>query len=227
MAAVKKLKVSPAWLVQRGQQALNLAREHLDAVQGRLAPAVLEGLEADLEELPERQASARTARQASKVATTEQAVALSATAGVISAVGAAARRHPTFTRDQRKAYGVGLRMNPRTVSSVAALGALIVQRATNQPDEARSLGLLDTDVEQLRELIQSLQAIDAKQEKLLAARPRSTANRNRAAVRIYEAIKQVAAAGTLAFALEPDLRAQFDALDDLPKQQRKGSKKAA
>ncbi len=224
MASTKAPRVSDTWLLNRGHQALELAEQHRGAIEPRVPAGLLDGLTNDLAELRGRQARVKEARSATKVATAAQNVALARAASVISAVGAAVRRDPTLNAEQRRAYGVGIKVHVRKVSSVVAAGSLIVDRATRKPDEARAIGLLDSDVEQLRQLVASLQEVDRQQEKLLANRPRTTADRNRAIARVYAAIKKIAGAGVLAFALDDDLRNEFDALDDLP---RKTTKKKA
>lgn len=221
MASTRKPPVSDTWLIQRGHQALGLAREHTTPIEARLPSGLLDGLETDLAELQTRRAKVKQVRSSAKVATSAQNVARDQAAAVISAIGKVARSKPLLTAEQRKAYGVGIKMQVGKVSSVAGVGTMIVDRATSKPDEARAIGILDADVELLRELVSSLEATDAKQEKLLAGRPRTTADRNRALWRIYEGIKAIAGAGVLAFALDDALRNQFDTLDDLPKKKKK------
>ncbi|MER2562978.1 MAG: hypothetical protein ABTQ32_19790 [Myxococcaceae bacterium] len=79
----------------------------------------------------------------------------------------------------------------------------------------RSVGI-DADINTLETLLAAAETADKEQEKTLAAAPLSTAERNAAAKRIDSAIRHISAKGVLAFALDPDVRAQFDALDDGP-----------
>lgn len=219
--ATGRLTVDATWLAERGNKALALARQHLKAVEPRLPAGLLAGLEEDIASLTERRTAVKRARVRSKLATVTQNQLLREIVAMISAVQGAARRRSDLKAAQKRAYGVGVRYGHRSVTAVSAVGSAIVDRASKHPEEARDLGLLDVEVAALRELLTKLNAQDQAQQKLIAERPLTTAARNRATRRVYEAIKRIAGTGAIAFAQDASRRAQFDALDDLPKRRKK------
>jgi hypothetical protein len=213
--------VDATWLADRGNKALALVERHREAVEPRLPAGLLAGLEEDLGSLTERRAAAKQARSRSKLATVTQNQLLTEIVDIISAVQGAARRRNDLKAAQKRGYGVGVDYSRRSVASVSAVGATILDRAAKDPDEARDLGLFDDQVAALRDLLSKLNVQDKAQQKLIAEKPLTTAARNRATWRVYAAIQRVAGAGVIAFAQNASLRAPFDALDDLPKRKKK------
>lgn len=219
--AARQLRVDAQWLAERGNKALALAEKHREAVESRLPAGLLAGLAEDIGGLTERRVAVKQARSKSKLATLAQNQLIEEVHAMISGVQGAAGRRGDLSAAQKRAYGVGAKYNRRSVASVSAVGALILERATKNPDEARDVGLFEEQASALRELLTDLNAQDKAQQKLIALKPLTTAARNRAAKRVYEAIKRIAGAGVIAFARDASVRAQFDALDDLPKRRKK------
>jgi hypothetical protein len=114
--------------------------------------------------------------------------------------------------DVRKAYGVGVKVSPKVVKDVKAAVAMIVDRATEKADEAKSLGILPKDVAALNTAKAAIQDADSDQEKKRASAPLSTKARNETGRRILAAVDRIIGAGVIEFAQSPTERAQFEAL---------------
>lgn len=215
-----KPRVDFAEVIQIGWKAVGFLEKYQDKLVSRLPAGLQEGLKADLTGLSGLVADAAEARTTAKGATAGQDTAAENAAAIITGIRGAVRKSG-MPASVGKAYGVGAKVDPRLVRTVLANGAVILERAAKQPEEARAAGVLDTDLAELRTLLQSLATVDEEQERIVAAKPMTTGERNKAARRVLDAVKRVSAAGELAFARDPELRAQFDALDQGPKRTRK------
>lgn len=205
-----------SWVVQQGEKAYLRGTHERAELEARLPPGLLEGLRADLDGLTDQRAAPVVARTESRAATAAQNDSLGIAHRLITGIRLATRKSGADA-ETRKAFGVGATLRPDSVTQVVAAGTLILERARQQPQEARAIGILETDLGKLRTSIASVQAADGAQEKVIAAKPLKTAEKNRVGRRIFDSIRRISAAGVLAFALDETRRAEFDVLDDLPK----------
>ena len=127
---------------------------------------------------------------------------------------AVGRTKPRY--DVRRAYGVGQHVDRRVVTHLVVAMNEIIKRATELPEEARGLGVLDRDVEELRLLVATIQRANDEQETSRARAPVSTRDRNIAAGRILAAVDRIVGAGLIEFARSPAKRAEFEALVEGP-----------
>jgi hypothetical protein len=205
-----------------GLKAENLALLHEAALTPRLPPSLLASLIADLDLLGAVVPGARQIRQEAKVATADQDAALRAGYARVKAVRAAVKKADAPT-EVRKAYGVGQLVQPTVVRDVKAVLQQILDRATANPEEASSFGILAEDLDAMTAAHQAISEADKAQEQKRASAPLSTQERNRTANRILAAVARIAGAGGLEFADTPDVAAAFTALKPAPR--KKGAPK--
>lgn len=200
-------------LRQCGFKTYELATRHRAKVEPRLGAGVLDGLAKDLALLNSLVSETEVTGTQTKAATANQNERLADAAATVSAIRIGVAKQGA-TAEQRAGYGLPTKLNAKVVTSVIALGNVIIARARKRPAEARSFGILGEDLEDLRTLLAALEAADAAQEKARAWKPTTTRERDEAAQRIAKAVRAISGAGVIAFRTDPVLRAAFDALDD-------------
>jgi hypothetical protein len=198
-------------IIQLGLKASTLAVLHQTVLEPRLPPGTLTTLIEDLSLLGAIVPGARQVRQEAKVATAAQAAALRAGHARVKAVRAAVRKART-SKEVQKAYGVGQVVNVALVRDVKSVLKQILDRASANPDEAASFGIVKKDLEAITAAHQAITDADKTQDHKQATAPLSTQDRNRTANRILGAVARIAGAGGLEFAEDPDVLAAFTAL---------------
>lgn len=203
--------ISTDSITQRALKALELATAHRSAIEPRLTAGTLEGLAHDVETLGAATPQQLVIRREAIASTVTQATALATTAALISATRNAVKTH---TKDPatRGAFGVNVRVEPRSPKSVFASATTVLEAFRANPDRGRALGLLDSDITALEASLAAAKAADTEQDAKRAKAPSATKARNDAAKAIERAIARIAAAGVMQFALDPALRASFEAL---------------
>ena len=139
----------PTDIQQKGIDALGLATEHRDAIEGRLAAGAVDGLAADLSQVGAVVPQAVQARLERIGATAEQVEAGLRVKRLVMAI----RKSIAISgldAAARKAWGAGSDVSPEVVKSVIAAADTIIARAAAKPDEARAAGVLPGDIETLR-----------------------------------------------------------------------------
>lgn len=204
-------KARPADIQQKGIEALGLATEHREAIEGRLAAGAVDGLAADLAQVGAVVPLAVQARLERIGATAEQVEAALQAKRLVMAI-----RESIASSDldaaARKAWGTGSTVNPKVIKSVVAAADIIIARATAKPDEARTAGVLPGDIESLRAAVATTRNVDSTQESRKASSKNATRDRDATLVRIESTIKKLSAAGQLAFAGSPAIAARYAAL---------------
>lgn len=200
-----------AGLVLLGIKASNLALLHKAVLEPRLPPLTLSTLVEDLDRLGTVVPGAKQVREEAKVATATQAAALRAGYSRVKAVRSAVRK-ARASKEVKQAYGVGQAVNPELVRDVKAVLKQILDRASENPEEAASFGIVKKDLEALDAAYQAITGADKDQDHKQAAAPLSTQERNRTANRILAAVARIAGAGGLEFAEDPEVLAAFTAL---------------
>lgn len=211
MASKTNTKWPTSDLSRIGRGALALALEQRVALEPRLPAGLLDGLAADLDAFDGKRTAAVIASEALRAATRTQNAAartaldfLSATRGAVARNGASAA--------ERAAFGLSLRPNANKIATVVAGLDAFVDGATRFPDVARDCGLLPADLDQARALRTALSTADADQETRKQTRKAPTAERVALQRRIEKAVDAIAAAGAVAFLLDPGLVQRFRAL---------------
>lgn len=214
MAKAKKdtaPKQDPTAATQLGLKAKDLVTLYATQLTGRIAPTLVGILAADLIAVGTVVPAAKTAKAGSKQATVAQGSALDIAYNSVTAVRTAvSRKRPA--KDVSAAYGVGSKTRKTTVKDVKSALQIIVARATAQPAEAASFGIVPADLTAFQAQIVAVDTADQTQEKARASAPLSTKARNTTLRRILDAVDSIAGAGILAFANSPTERASFEAL---------------
>ena len=117
----------------------------------------------------------------------------------------------------------GLVVKAHLVRDVKAVLKQILDRASANPDEAASVGIVKKDLDAMAAAHQAITDADMSQEHKRATAPLSTQERNRIANRILDAVARIAEAGGLEFAGEPEMLSAFTALKPAPR--KKGAAK--
>jgi hypothetical protein len=210
-------------ITQVGLRTLSLGALHKTTLEQRL-PGALDNLAQQLDvfgvAIPgvlqnRNEAAASTAAQNDRI---QQGFAR------VRAVRALVRR-AGVKRGVRRAYSVGLKVDPTQAKSVTAALKQIVERATTAPEEAAMLGLGPVAVAELTSFLASLQSALTTQDEKRANAPLSTKERNLAGRRVLQTVALIAGAGMLAFADDPVTYANFEAL--IRPSKRRPSKKTA
>jgi hypothetical protein len=218
--------VKPKWSIEDairvGRGALVLANRDRDAIERRLEAGLIDGLLADLDRLEGKRSEASRALTKLKEATrTQDAMAAEAKDFVVATRAAVARGRAT--KAEREAFGLSLRVNDRSVSSVVRALDAFVAGATKYPAVARAASTLPEDIERAHALRAALTAADAAQESTKVSKKVPVAERNATQVRVEDATSAIASAGLIAFAGNPQKAETYRAL--IPSRSRRRSTK--
>jgi hypothetical protein len=211
--AKKDTRVSKEFteVTQVGLKARDLATKHQQEVGPRLEPNLVTNLTADLITLGAVVPAAKGAKDESVQATAHQLSALEQGHRMVTAVRTAVgRKRPG--RSVSLGYGVGSKTSKLVVKDVKNALQKIVNRATRNPAEAATFGILPADVKAYTDQIAAIDSADQAQEQARAKAPQSTKERNATARRILDAVDHIVGAGVIAFANSPTERASFEAL---------------
>ena len=208
--AKKKSAKTAAIDVTAGQSAYGLAVQYRPQVEPRLPAGMIADLAADLTTLgfPPPAPAPAPGTAAPIAAPPTLPAALSTAANLVSAIHGAVRS-ATTDRSLRKEYGAGSSTPATEVKDVLAAANKIVARATEEPAEALTLGILPADVTALQQAIVELNAAETAAHGTTATSKTTSALKRAATTRMDQAVAKIAGAGTLAFALVPPTRALF------------------
>jgi hypothetical protein len=198
-------------ITQLGLTAYQLTVQYSTQLTGRLAATLVSTLQTDLTSLDVVIPAVLGAHAGSKQSTVAQNDALETAYNYVTAVRhAVGRAQPAAS--VKTGYGVGTKTNKLIVKDVVTALQGIVTRATNQPTEAQGFGITTADVTAYTAQIAAVKAADQSQETARANAPLSTQQRNIVLRRILSAVNAISGAGVIAFALNPTVRASFEAL---------------
>jgi hypothetical protein len=201
--------------VQRGLKALSLVGEH-PLVTARLPAGHADALKQRLTELGASVPEQKAAKQAARQSSTEQRSALEQLRLLLTAMREAVRNDQDATAADRKEYAVGQRLDADNPKGLIAAAKGVLKAARAKPDRAQLLSILSEDVTKLDELLTAAVAADALEDSARASSPLSTKRRNALTKDVTAAVKKIAGAGILAYALDAKVRVQFEALVEGP-----------
>jgi hypothetical protein len=211
-----KKKAAPVVNTTTGSAAYALAVQYEAQIGPRLPASMIPNLAADLTTLgaPPAPATPPATTPPATPATPPPtlAQALTTAANLVSAIresilGSKAKQAV------RTAYGISSRGAPEEAKAVLATAGKIVAQATEDASQAMALGILPADVTALQAAITALEAAQAAAETSAGKVSGTTGAQRRAAeARMHEATAKIAGVGTLAFAANTTVRAQFEAL---------------
>lgn len=196
-------------IVSAGLRAQSLATE--SDLGPRLPEGLLDSLKQDLNNLSDLNPGADVIRMQVKALTGKQQVACKRAVRRVAAIRKAVVRQ-TRNPDSRRDYGVGERLSPGVVREVVRGLRVIIARMESHPEEARSFGLFDEDLAELRALVLEVVSTDQVQEQARVDRPGSTRQRDAAIRRVARAVGIISALGVLRFADDDAKRELFEAL---------------
>jgi hypothetical protein len=214
-----------AGITQMGLKALGLAQAHPTELDPRLPAGLLPGLVADLTALGVVVPAAAQARAEVKVATQARGAAVGRGVDCVTAVRRAVR-DAGAPPDVRHAYGVGMSLDKRRPNALKTVVGLIVGRLDEHPEDAAAFGIVQADIDAVRALHTSVDAVSTAQAQKRASAPQATKERNRTANRILIAVRRIRGAGVLAFAQNQAVRDEFAALRVVPRRTRTAKTKA-
>jgi hypothetical protein len=205
-------KVAVAAPAAAGTVAYGLAREHQAALEARLPQGSLDRLAHDLAVIgadPRQTASPALVADRPPAPPLEEAMAsvtlmITAIRGAVQGAGA--------RPELRRAYGVSTKAPSSEAGGLIAEGEKMAARAEANGDEARLLGILPADVASLQQALAGLKRAEEATQKKPVSAPVNARAKKAAEARVEEAVARIAGTGTLAFAMNAAVRAQFEAL---------------
>ena len=208
-----------------GEQLSELLKKDRPRIEPRVGAGIIDGMFADMPVLRESTLDARDARRAKKTATLGQdAAALSLFARVMAA--RVALKRGKLDKEVLARAGVGKSITVKVVASVLDGARAILEAYAAFPDLLRSVGVLPSDIEQIRTLAASLETVDAAQEHTKVTSKEKTATRNAALKRVKDAISIIVGAAGLQFVDDPGRLALYEAILPSKKSARPAAPKA-
>ena len=134
-------------ITQAGLKAHQLALRH--GLGERLPAGMLDGLQADIATLGALVSGAGQVRDEAKTATKSTKDALAYAYDQLRAIRALVAGSST-AQSVRSAYTIGQKVDPKIVSSVDKAIRRVLERVDAKTEEARSFGILESDVLSLR-----------------------------------------------------------------------------
>lgn len=207
----KKPAVEADIIIKTGMKALELGRKKRRSIEPRLPAGMLDGLEADIEAFREARVAVKTKGPEIRAATGTVDAVVQRTLNLCKAI----RKSVTDAgapREVRAGWGLGTVQLRSNVSRCRAAAETIIKRVNDFPEEARSFGILDKDIDKLKALSKRLIDVDTQQDQLITTQGDVTRERNATSRRIIRAVKRISSAGALEYENKPATAAEFLAL---------------
>jgi hypothetical protein len=204
----RKPAQTPDSILRAGNTAYALYVKYQPILDARLPALTGVNLSDDLKTIVTVLPGPKTARAETGAAVATQLVLLGNGARVIGTIRDLVRS-AHVSKGVKKAYGIGVRVNPAVPKDVLAVLKLIQDRASNYPAEPATLGIAQEDLDAVKQSIAEIgDAFQTKQQKRAAA-PLSTKQRNQVLNRILLATGLISAAGAAAFRNNPEVAKRF------------------
>jgi len=204
--------MKPEEAIRAGEQAEQLLKKDKTKLEGRLEPAVIDGITEDTATLSDRASKATTARAQRSAATQKQNVIAKRVCDRVIACRSALQK-TAVPKEVLKAAGVGKRITSKSVKTALEAGDMVVEAYAKYPEEMRAAGLLPADMDTIVGLGNALRAADLAQEGQKVVSTTSTAQRKAAQQRLEQGLMKVIAAAELEFVeSDPARVAQYQAL---------------
>jgi hypothetical protein len=203
----KKPKWKPDQAVAIGKQIAELLNNYWDRLADRLPAHTREDLQTYIDAVEGKRAERAAAQKAKEAATVDQNRAAIQGAAWVSAVRQLIKR--ASDSKLQKAFGVGNKIDPRKISSVADAITTILEGAEKNPQAALAAGFLTRDAEEGARLREQLLGADFVQERGKSTAKLQTLERDRARLRLEDTIDRVLGAAALEFVSEPEISSRF------------------
>ena len=198
------------WIAVRvGEAAWKLAMDHRASLDARLPAGLIDGLGADVASLRGASAGAKAARAVKRSATLSQDEAARIGHDLAVAVRTTVRRAEPDDAAFRKAFGVGVRIEPKKVSSIEAALRTILEAAQADPEGTRATGILPEDIDEVRRVSEALSTADSTQGAKSVSSKVATKDRDEAQRRVQKAVWRIVGTTELAFRGEPQVAKLF------------------
>lgn len=203
-------------VIQSGLKALALVELHSEALTKRLPAGHGEYLKNRLAQLGASIPAQKAVRQQARQSSTAQLQSMNELRQLLTAIRDAVKHDSDATSQDKKEYGLGQRLDPKNTKSLLGAAQTVLKVARAKPARAQALGILPEDITQLDALYQAASAADSEEDSKRAEAPLSTKARNALMENVNDAVKKIAGAGILAFAMNDSIRAEFAALTEGP-----------
>ena len=198
--------------IRCGRGVYELAATYREELQPRVGAATIDGLAADIDELRNTAAGALSSRADRRSSTLAQNDALAFGATVVSAVRTAIRQTHPQNKMLQADFGVGMPVFSRSVPSVVGNLRMILDAAEQNPEPARTAGILEQDIARARDALAALSAADYTQEGRKLSAKEATARRRATQLRVQATVGRIVGAVHLAFMDRPEVTAKFTCL---------------
>lgn len=203
--------------IQRGLKAHALSVKHEAALSKRTPAGHSAYLAAKLSELGASIPNQIAARAGTGQSSGAQKQEFEKLVLLLSAIRENVKQDDDATAADKKAYGLGVRLDTRSPKKVLGAAQSVLNAARAKPDRAQVLGILPDDLTQLGALTHAAAEADTSEDSVRAAAPLTTKRRNALLAEVSAAVKKIAGAGILEFAMNATVRSEFEALLDGPK----------
>ncbi len=188
-----------------------LLKKDRGKLEPRVGAGIIDGFLSDYPLLRLSALDALGARRASKTATLAQDEAARRLSGRVMAARGAVKGGKLDKEIQTRA-GVGRPMKPKIIKTVLDGAQALIEAYTQFPNELRRVGILPTDIEQIRALSAALSSKDSTQEQAKLTSMESTKQRNAALKRVKDSISVIVGSAGLQFVDDPDRLALYQAV---------------
>lgn len=221
--------IKPKWTVSEGIRTgtamFELSSGYALILNPRLDAGRIEGLGADVGELRGNSQKLLSAMLERNSSTEAQDKMVGTGYGLVSSVREAIRRRYPRDPEIKDLFGIGHRVEQKSVESVARAMQGIIDAADKKPEVVRQAGILPADVDEIRAVRMALVSADVDQEGKKLSAKEATAKRAATQLRVEEAVDCIFGAAKMAFRDQPEIFAKFEAV--LPKSPARKAKTAA
>lgn len=209
--AAKKLtppKQSDSELMHLVHRALSIDTERQQTLEKRLGKGFFRKLAREAEKMQLKRKVRSVSADQAQDATADQNAQSTVVHGLLVALRSAIQAAGA-SAEVRRAYGVGKKLKATLTSSVIVASHDLLRRAKDNPEEARSFGILPEDLKELSTELARLEALDEKQQVLLSTQSLSSPERVAAAREVAALLRRLSAIGALHFKTDDTQRVFF------------------
>lgn len=193
------------------QRALSIDAEKQQALEKRLGKGFFRKLAVEAEKMKAKTKARAVNADKAQDATADQDAQTAVVHGLLIALRNAIQAGGA-SAEVRHAYGIGKKLRATLASSVIAASHDLLRRAKDNPEEARSFGILPDDLKELSTELARLEALDEKQQALLATQSLPSPERIAAAREVAAMLRRLSALGALHFKSDDTQRVFFQSL---------------
>ena len=215
-------------VIRKGTRLAGLIVTHRPRLEPRVESGGIDGYLTDIGEM-RGVVDAVGAIRATKLGSTKsQEEAAEEGASIISAHREALKGTYKQGSPLRKTFGVGTKVDPSAVATVATALFTLFDAAAKQPDAARAAGILPEDEAEMRSIYTALVGSEEAQETMKGTSKGATAARVARHARVEATMTRIVGISAVVFRKEPQIAQQFaDCLPTTRKPTKKTKGKAS